>query len=805
MKLNLDTIRSLDTSKSYYLSNTTGEIKAADTWQKFKCFFGFGDGREKAAKLVAAVKNALLESSDKISDANLSAGVQNLENTRSRFFAVSGRAIAQLAANFSAANEADIARTKAAQVAKDQLSAAVKDVRSLLRLETGRLDDVMEVLKRAAKPLIDNPPMKTDAAGRRVLDADAFKAELAKVLDDAERMIVDVSKAGPNGRARFDAALRDAMFEKLEGTDEQGNKKDVSALGSIADIRFKKVLANCSSFRPSNVSQEVFDAHVRILIDACGEDPDMLDAIEDTARRFLVRGDDKMRKPEEIAKRVAASRANQKELFDAVGGDRTLMPAARKLAGAFAGLPLPAGIFTKAMEVVKKVDVSALQGLSEASDSLELHNAIEAFNQAVREVLSKSGAMEILDGEDETTPFRQFVVSALLARLPKSDLRGIATALASPMAAKLNQFYDDCSTGTIKVPKNNLPKGVNAEASIQFMTLFGYMNEIKEFAEKMLGREAFVPIRQEDAAQLPKDAIFAGDILDSILTDSAEFVAEKRERFLNGVIKGQGEEATIVRKLFADMIGPAPQNPAAEAFGRLNAKTRRMLNATIMGNAKQVMLGQLKNTQLFKDIERGMEVTLEGVGKLSKDFPTALDQIACFVTGRKDATFETLDDNARKKAAIVIGFLGQDSEKAVVDGCSFALDPKGDATAFGLGGDQSRDKKIYQLEFVNGQLNVSLKLDYQRTGFLYKGDLTEPKGGITLTGGFGYSIPEAEMNRLLELDLGAYDDTEAMAEFNGGDEKGFQEKRVEKMFNKLPEPYRIDAQCKTNYEVELRG
>ena len=45
----------------------------------------------------------------------------------------------------------------------------------------------------------------------------------------------------------------------------------------------------------------------------------------------------------------------------------------------------------------------------------------------------------------------------------------------------------------------------------------------------------------------------------------------------------------------------------------------------------------------------------------------------------------------------------------------------------------------------------------------------------------------------------------AMAEFNGGDEKGFQEKRVEKMYAKLPEPYRIDAQCKTNYEVELRG
>ena len=49
MSLNIDTIRSLDASKTYYIANSTGEIKEAGVWQKFKCFFGIGDGRDRPA------------------------------------------------------------------------------------------------------------------------------------------------------------------------------------------------------------------------------------------------------------------------------------------------------------------------------------------------------------------------------------------------------------------------------------------------------------------------------------------------------------------------------------------------------------------------------------------------------------------------------------------------------------------------------------------------------------------------------------------------------------------------------------
>ena len=43
MPLTLDTIRSLDANKSYYISNATGQIKQAGFWHKFKMYFSVGD------------------------------------------------------------------------------------------------------------------------------------------------------------------------------------------------------------------------------------------------------------------------------------------------------------------------------------------------------------------------------------------------------------------------------------------------------------------------------------------------------------------------------------------------------------------------------------------------------------------------------------------------------------------------------------------------------------------------------------------------------------------------------------------
>ena len=67
------------------------------------------------------------------------------------------------------------------------------------------------------------------------------------------------------------------------------------------------------------------------------------------------------------------------------------------------------------------------------------------------------------------------------------------------------------------------------------------------------------------------------------------------------------------------------------------------------------------------------------------------------------------------------------------------------------------------------------------------------------------TFPEKEMRRLTSLDLSAYDDTKAIEKVNKIGEGGIYENRIEKMYDEIPEQYKIKASCKTYFEVEMRG
>lgn len=84
---------------------------------------------------------------------------------------------------------------------------------------------------------------------------------------------------------------------------------------------------------------------------------------------------------------------------------------------------------------------------------------------------------------------------------------------------------------------------MNIEVVTQFNTLAGYIDEFKEIVEKALGRETVTPIDLKNAKLVKEEDFYAGNILESVQKDSAEFVAAKREEFLNGVVTGKSEVA----------------------------------------------------------------------------------------------------------------------------------------------------------------------------------------------------------------------------------------------------------------------
>lgn len=127
MVLNIDTIRSLEVGKTYYLANSTGQIKKE----------------------------------------------------------------ADIANRFAVANADKIASTEAGGIAAKRIHAAVKDsIRSCLHREVSRgLARRCRTLPRARREAARRPSPMKDAGGRhRVLDADAFEKPLADILDGASNV-----------------------------------------------------------------------------------------------------------------------------------------------------------------------------------------------------------------------------------------------------------------------------------------------------------------------------------------------------------------------------------------------------------------------------------------------------------------------------------------------------------------------------------------------------------------------------------------------------------------------------------------
>ena len=102
MPIDTSTLLRLDPNKSYYLSNTTGEIKEAGVVQWLRCKLGIGGGRAKAAALAERVKSALLAEAAVTGDSQLEADIGAL-NTK---ISLSGRKLRDIALKFTTKKEA---------------------------------------------------------------------------------------------------------------------------------------------------------------------------------------------------------------------------------------------------------------------------------------------------------------------------------------------------------------------------------------------------------------------------------------------------------------------------------------------------------------------------------------------------------------------------------------------------------------------------------------------------------------------------------------------------------------------------
>ena len=792
MAISLDSIRALDTNKEYYLANSTGEIKEATLWQKIKCLTGLGDGRTKAARLAAEIKAALLASAGRAQDNALNESMRTLNLKRS----LSGRTIKSIARTFSMGNADRIASVDAARVSETLVRSSMSTLRSCLRMERGEnRPDVVEVLRRAAKPLIDNPPKKEGDDGRMVLDEDAFTTSLKAALETVEGIVVRVSGSARLGHPKFDAAFRDHIFKTLYDANGVRNEKTIDDLLLPADVRCAYVQAKAREMRRNAVEPEGTAECIRRGVEVCDGDPDALDALGENAVRFLFDGSGRLRSSEDVERRVGNLKKNVGEMKRASGDIATFMAGKSMLAG-LGGKVLSEGAISAMIEAAKAVNLSALLALRTASDAVSTHRAVLMLKKAVDGILAQACGSSGLDGQDEITPCRRFILATILNRMEMKDLRAAARALESPAAVSLGLFYSDISVEQQRLPQNDLKLAVRNAAGELAGALLGYMGEVNTAIQDALGvpRNPMSMIGTALNMRNPSARVIA----DEIVAEAKTIVAERREKFLHTVVKGDSAAAKLFRKAFSDFIGPEPNDPAELVSSSIARIAKAMLIHTILTNVPLILSG--KESAFSKDCSRDMKFRLGGM-PIGNNVGGAMDRVAQFVSGDKSKKFGTLDKAGKNKAAIVMGMLSQFAANALYIGTAILLDPKHDRAIFMLGGgvDWQFDFNV-QME-DDGTVTLQFACFIRNVQFLHKGDLIESKKGAELKGKYEFSISGEEMDRLGALDFAALD----LGEFTriAGDPQ-VVENRYDKASEKIPKEFMINADCgNAEYTVDL--
>lgn len=225
---------------------------------------------------------------------------------------------------------------------------------------------------------------------------------------------------------------------------------------------------------------------------------------------------------------------------------------------------------------------------------------------------------------------------------------------------------------------------------------------------------------------------------------------------------GNGPAADPVRELISAHLEEFPGNSAAIMNTRVTSVVRPLHSLAALSDAKKVAKGELKDTGFAQAIADGtLEVELEGGGKLSSDPDEALDQLACQIADREDATFATLDPTARRKVALIAGVLGDKAKKAISDGVGIALDPDGGRSVLAISG--GGEKRRVKLDCKGGK-HIVMQIQTERTGAtLRTGAESYRLGpGSAVRIGYQFVIEQRGMMRFeRDVDLDAFDGTEA--------------------------------------------
>ena len=471
VNFNLDTIRTLDANKTYYLSNTTGEIKEAGFWQKFKCLFGVKSAQRKVANLIDAIRSSLIQESglktNDVLDENIRANI-NLKKS------VKGSVLKDLVTRFSVADEETRIQNRANMAIKNTARSAAD---ALLRTdpEMGDKDALNMIFAHAMKASLrkDLPKSQDTTGGPLRLNTTGFVSTLKPIEDEVVELLKDVLNSKALGPRGIDKAYAKHIIDTLFNEDGTRREGGVERLKSALEIRTNDafgvglVLNNNRPQIVYNLLKEKFNINpkdkIKELIDLCEGDKELEEVVLNAAPSLCVNSNNNLRSAEQVKAKIAALKDNLEE-FRALGFDKgNGIPKIFIIALAnLEGVAFPKGMITKVLEQVNKAPLAPFQKIKGFSEAHEIYAAVDETRKTVDRVFKNINVVkEFMDaGEEEvggphSVATRILAMGMLWSRLEPSTINAMSKAFTGTEASKMLGIVSKL-TDDMRLPDNTV-------------------------------------------------------------------------------------------------------------------------------------------------------------------------------------------------------------------------------------------------------------------------------------------------------------------------------------------------------------
>ena len=463
--INLDTIKNLDASKTYFLSSTTGQVKEASLMMRFKCWLGVSSARQKVANLVDAVRTTLLKSADATQNAALDNDIRNVRLNEM----VKGSVIKDIASRFSAANRQTIAKAAAARLAADVAGTAATKI-SIKQYNSGKgfvdTDAIASIVNHALKPFISGDlPMHRDMYDEQVLDEQNLKwTHLCPKAEEISALVIDIMKSDKLGGEKIDKLYAKHIIDTLFNKDGTRNNKKIDDLKTPlqvkVDFAFKlNEKAGLGSFAPTayrNLEDAKVNPEEKLakILDFCGGDDELKEYVLDIAPHLCVNSNYDIRTDDEIKKKISDIKAGLSEINDIQIHFPESAPALK-----FAMKTLGASSFAKGLLKDLVADVNnhrfdKLKNLNSLSKADDIYAGIDELRQLVGKVGKRLGE-KIIGGPDGVF-VKNAVVALAMSKLGPGFAARMPGLLRGTEFGIMNKTMDDFKSNVNGLAKANL-------------------------------------------------------------------------------------------------------------------------------------------------------------------------------------------------------------------------------------------------------------------------------------------------------------------------------------------------------------